>query len=76
MKPYYRILWVDGTSVPKVKHATLSSAQTEAERLSRQHPGRPFEILKCVGISQTTTTATFWMDGEALASTPLGWPWP
>jgi hypothetical protein len=63
MKPYYYVYrW--NNSAPRVRHATLKSAQEEAMRLAEQHPSDSFEILKCVGFARTTKAATFWMDGE------------
>jgi hypothetical protein len=63
MKPYYYVYrW--NNSAPRVRHATLESAQAEAMRLAEQHPTGYFEILKCVGFARTTKAATFWMDGE------------
>lgn len=62
MKPYYYIYRVGG-SHPKVRHATLKQAALESERLAGQHPGEMFEILKCLGVTQSTTPKTFWNDG-------------
>jgi hypothetical protein len=62
MKPYFYIYRVDH-SLPRVKHATIESAHSEAMRLSEQHPGETFEILQCLGITRTTTPQTFWVDG-------------
>jgi len=55
---------------PKLRHATLAEAQEEAERRAASEPGRVFEILKCVAISQTSKASTFWMDGEESPETP------
>jgi len=63
MTPYYYIIR-PGSSAPKVKHHSLRSAVTEAERLAKQHPGVAFEIAKVIAITQTTQVSTFWMDGE------------
>jgi hypothetical protein len=63
MKPYYYV-YRHNDRGPKVRHATLEAAQTEAMRLAEQHPTGYFEILKCVGFARTTKAATFWMDGE------------
>lgn len=63
MKPYYYI-YRFGHGAPKTKHDTLESAVIEAERLAGSHPGRAFEILKCVALSIPSTISTFWMDGE------------
>jgi hypothetical protein len=41
-----------GVTIPSVKHATISEAITEAERLAAKHPGDSFEVLQCVAISQ------------------------
>ena len=63
MKPYYYVYRYQDRG-PRVRHATLEAAQTEAMRLAEQHPIGYFEILKCVGFARTTNAATFWMDGE------------
>ena len=62
MKPYYYIYRV-GYGKPTIKHYSLKDAQIESLRLAAQHPGETFEILLCMGITQTTTPRTFWMDG-------------
>ena len=67
MKPYYYVYRVGG-SHPKTKHHTLATAQRESLRLSSQHPGEAFEILMCIGITQTTQPRTFWMDGVTMES--------
>jgi hypothetical protein len=64
MKPYYYIYRTDENRGPKIQHPTLEEAQIEAERLSDQHPGGVFEILKAIAIVRCTLASTFWMDGE------------
>jgi hypothetical protein len=59
MKPHYRVQQAVGV----VKHSTLEEAQAEAERLAEKFSGVPFEILQCVGTTQTAKPQTFWMDG-------------
>ncbi len=67
MKPYYYVYRYKHAG-PIVRHATLASAQAEAERLATQHPGDSIEILKAVGISRINGPAsTFFMDGEGAA---------
>lgn len=64
MKPYYYVYRTSENRGPKIRHATLSLAVTEAERLASQHPGDSFEVLQCVAISRITKpAATFYMDG-------------
>ena len=63
MKPYYYV-YRRGHGPPRVKHDTLESARSEAERLASSHPGEAFEILKCVAVSSASEISTFWMDGE------------
>jgi hypothetical protein len=58
MKPHYRVQQAVGV----VKHSTLEEAQAEAERLAEKFSGVPFEILQCVGTTQTAKPQTFWMD--------------
>lgn len=62
MKPYFYVFRVGG-SHPRIKHPTLQQAHAESLRLAAQHPGDSFEILQCLGITQTTTPQTFWNDG-------------
>lgn len=77
MKPYYYVYRV-GYDAPKYKHATLQSAQAEAERLSAKHPGNAFEILKCIGISSVPApkASTFWMDEESPPDGEAELPFP
>ena len=62
MTPYYRVYSNESTAAEHVE--TLEQAQARAEELAAKHPGRAFEILRCVGIAQTSRVSTFWMDGE------------
>jgi hypothetical protein len=65
MKPYFYVYRV-GDRAPIIKHPTAEAAMAESHRLAAQHPGETFEILKCLGITRTTTPQTFWMDGVFL----------
>lgn len=69
MTPHYYVYCLTAGN-PTVRHATLAEAQAEAERLAEKHPGRAFEILRCVGIAQTSKASTFWMDGEGPPEKP------
>ena len=62
MKHDYYICRVGVGKILK-EYTTLKSAQAESMRLAGQNPGNAFEILICVGITQTTTPQTFWVDG-------------
>ena len=62
MKPYYRVYSDESIAAEHVE--TLDDAQVRAEFLAAKHPGRSFEILKCVGYASTSKASTFWMDGE------------
>lgn len=62
MKPYYYV-YEYGNKAPKVRHATLQQAETEAKRLVLLSPGVTFEILMAVGMTKLTTPQTFWADG-------------
>lgn len=64
MKPYYYVYRVSSGRGPVVKHTTVEEAVAESQRLSAQHPGDTFEILKCLAITRTTEPATFWNDEE------------
>lgn len=46
-----------------VRHPNLHAAHVDALRLSTSHPGEIFEILQCIGTTQTVHPTTFWMDG-------------
>lgn len=70
MKPHFFTYRANQGHAPKARHTTIESAIKEAERLSEQHPGEPFEILKCVAITQCTKASTFWMDGEGPPEVP------
>jgi len=60
MKPYYYA--TEPNSLRKWE--TLEEAQAEAERYAENHPGKSFEILRCVGRSSTSKASTFWVDGD------------
>jgi len=62
MKPYYYV-YEYGNKAPRVRHARLDQAETEAKRLAVISPGVTFEILMAVGLTKVTTPQTFWMDG-------------
>ena len=62
MKPYYYVLGPQENK-QNLRHESLGNAQKEAERLANKHTGIAFEILACVGLSQTSNVNTFWMDG-------------
>jgi hypothetical protein len=66
MKPYYYVFKSSGhppSARPSARHESLESAHKESLRLSEQHKGDAFEILMCIGITQTVKPTTFWMDG-------------
>ncbi len=62
MKPYYYVYRVNDRG-PRIKHATIEEAHSEAMRLAGQHPGESFEILQCLATVRTTQPQAFWMDG-------------
>jgi len=62
MKPYYYVFKSSGNP-PSARHESLESARVESLRLASLYPGQSFEILMCIGITQTTKASTFWMDG-------------
>lgn len=62
MKPHYYVNRVNGEKYT-FKHATVYEAQQESIRLASQYPGKAFEILMCIGITQIPKANTFWMDG-------------
>lgn len=41
-------VWTKTGRVPRYAHDTLEAAETEAERLARQHPGKKFIVLQAV----------------------------
>ena len=73
MKPYF-YTFNRHHGIPTVKHDSLEIAQGEAERLAAKQPGQTFEILRCVGIAQTSKASTFWMDGEEPPEMPSNMP--
>ena len=62
MKPYYYVSGSEGRLL-NVKHPNLHSAHVESLRLSENNLGDVFEILMCIGTTQTVKPSTFWMDG-------------
>ena len=62
MKPYYYVFKASGHP-PSKRHESLEAARVESLRLAALHPGQSFEILMCIGITQTTKASTFWMNG-------------
>ena len=68
MNPYYRVYSTESSAA---EHAlTMEDAQARAEELAAKHPGRCFEILRCVGYASTSKASTFWMDGEGPPEKP------
>lgn len=62
MKIYYYV-YEYGNRAPRVRHATLKQAESEAMRLAQASPGSTFEILASIGITRMSLPQTFWMDG-------------
>jgi hypothetical protein len=56
MKPYYYVFKSSGHP-PSKRHESVYEAQKESLRLSALHPGQAFEILMCIGITQTVNEA-------------------
>ncbi len=44
----FYLVWREGGYPPTVKHETWRSAQEEAQRLARKHPGVAFHVLRQV----------------------------
>jgi hypothetical protein len=42
--PFY-LVWCENGGEPRQKHDTLQSAEREAERLAKVHPGMPFCVM-------------------------------
>lgn len=42
-------VWNPSAGIPRARHSSKGSAQAEAERLARLHPGQQFIVLKSVG---------------------------
>jgi hypothetical protein len=63
VKAYYYVYRV-GHGKPTVQHPTLEEATREALRLSGQHPGETFEILKCLARARTVTPSLTWAEGN------------
>jgi hypothetical protein len=62
MKPYYYVFKTSGQP-PNKRHKTIKSARLESLRRASLHPGQSFEILMCLGITQTSKASTFWING-------------
>lgn len=41
------LVWCENGGVPHFKHMTEQSAENEASRLARAHPGKSFCVLAC-----------------------------
>lgn len=46
-EPFF-VVWCEGGGVPTVRHATYSSAKSEAQRLARQVRGSRFTVMVAV----------------------------
>jgi hypothetical protein len=55
-KPFW-VVWNPRGGYPKVRHRTLAEAAAEAERLSKEVPGRHFYVLEALGFAMTHLTA-------------------
>ena len=62
MKAFYYV-YDYSNHLPKVRHSSLELAQKEAERLTLQH-SKPFEILKCVGVTKITKAETIMTEDD------------
>lgn len=49
----FYLVWNPQRGKPKKRHSTLESAQTEADRLSKQHPNESFYVLQTVTVDRT-----------------------
>lgn len=47
MKNFY-LVWEESTGYTKYKHENIISAEEEAKRLARLHPGKSFHVLLAV----------------------------
>ena len=78
MKPYYYVYDPKELATHGDKFDSADKAEQLALELATKYPGSAFEILRCVGIAQTTKASTFWMDGEGplhpLATMRADWP--
>lgn len=62
MNPVFWFVWNENGGMPQVKHANLSAARREAERLARNNPGQTFHVLELVGSCKKTDVE--WMPCE------------
>jgi hypothetical protein len=61
---YYRVLRINGgTARVEPRFFSLETAKVEALRLSGQHQGESFEIVKCLGTARCVKLSVFWNDG-------------
>jgi len=50
---YFWLVWnPNGCHAPKYRHETGQSAEDEAKRLARLHPGQEFFVLCAVGVAK------------------------
>lgn len=65
--PYW-LVWMEGGGPPTVHHDTQSDAETEAERLAKQFPGRRFVVLVPIArfTEQRVTIERFEVDDDSV----------
>lgn len=49
----FYLVWNPGRALPKKRHATLESAQKEAERLAKKQPNESFYVLQTVTVDRS-----------------------
>jgi hypothetical protein len=52
------MVYGEGQNLPRFRHDTYSSAETEAERLARMNPGIAFYVLMPVAVSKRVDVET------------------
>ena len=62
------MVWCEEQGMPKVKHLSVSSAEKEAERLARLHPGARFYVLSCEKYAWVIPRAVDWVKLDEIPS--------
>ena len=65
----FYLVWNESHGAPTVKHPSEGIARGEAERLSRNHPGENFHVLKLVDTCRKNDVV--WASGDRKEDVPF-----
>lgn len=68
------LVWNPAGSPPRMKHATLERAESEAGRLARSNPGQEFFVLRAEGEYENSDIMGRWIIGQAINMLRKGLP--